>query len=83
MSKYQSLAYLCLSLSFDLMACGGDVSMSIPHIHNEDELIDVSKGSSKQSLKQIDIYQIFAGELEQPEHAHSSDKHALVHSKAS
>ena len=57
-----------LAVSFNTFACGGDVHMSIPHIHDEEELLISSKNAPESELKHIDIYQIFAGQLDTHHH---------------
>lgn len=75
-----SVVFLSGSLmSFNALACGGDVDMTVPHIHDENSLliaIENANGdsSNQHALKEIDIYQIFSGELalNQDTHKHGS-----------
>jgi len=57
-----------MTFSFNVIACGGDVDLSVPHIHNEHEMLIHVKNTKHSELKQIDIYQIFASKLENNHH---------------
>lgn len=62
-----------IAFSSNTLACGGDVPMSIPHIHDEEEMLNSVKYAQQNELKQtklkqIDIYQIFSGKLEKHHH---------------
>ena len=75
MNKKLLIALSMMVFSFNALACGGDVSMSVPHIHNEQELLVSINNASGGELKEIDIYQIFAGELAlEPKH-HEAAEH--------
>lgn len=63
MNKKLLTSISMIVLSFNALACGGDVSMSVPHIHDEQELLASINNTSGGELKEMDIYQIFAGEL--------------------
>jgi hypothetical protein len=57
------------------IACGGDVDMSVPHIHDEHAILIHVKNAKHSELKQIDIYQIFDGKLEHEHNHHETADH--------
>jgi hypothetical protein len=77
-----SVVFLSGSLtSFNALACGADVDMTVPHIHDENGLliaIENANGdsSNQHTLKEVDIYQLFSGELALNQDAHQhGNKH--------
>ena len=60
MNKALLLLSPLLILSSNAFACSGDVQMSIPHIHNEEQMLISVRDSKQDELKRIDIYQIFS-----------------------
>lgn len=60
-------------LSFSAFACGGDIDMTVPHIHDESGIFIAIETAERNALENavlqdIDIYQVFAGELAAPKH---------------
>ncbi|WP_144210580.1 hypothetical protein [Shewanella donghaensis] len=73
MNKRQIITLSLIAFSSTTLACGGDVHMSIPHIHDEADMLNSVKNAHhsklmQTELKQIDIHQIFAGKLEKHHH---------------
>lgn len=64
MNKIILMTISLLIFSSNAIACGAHVDFSIPHVHNEQELLDSIKNVKHSELKQIDIYQILEGKLE-------------------
>ncbi|OCH15643.1 hypothetical protein [Aliivibrio sp. 1S128] len=66
-------------LSFNVIACGGDVDMTVPHIHDENGMLVAIEQTKNNSLKHINIYQIFAGELASKTLIHSHSDEGIFH----
>ena len=49
--------------SSNSMACGDSVDFSVPHIHDEQALITAIENTQHSKLKQLDMQQVYAGEL--------------------
>ncbi|WP_285164508.1 hypothetical protein [Shewanella goraebulensis] len=62
------------AMPLTVSACGGDVDMTVPHIHDENGFMIAIKQANNQPLKHIDINQIFAGELANHD-SHDSHQH--------
>ncbi|QFI38034.1 hypothetical protein FR932_09315 [Moritella marina ATCC 15381] len=78
-STLSVMFFSCNLVAFNAFACGGDVDMTVPHIHDENGLLIAiekanSSPSNQHALKQIDIYQIFSGELASNKDAHQHGK---------
>ncbi len=68
------------AMPLTVSACGGDVDMSVPHIHDENGFMIAIKQADNQPLKHIDINQIFAGELANHDSHDSHQHHGNSHS---
>ncbi|MGF1763914.1 hypothetical protein [Aliivibrio kagoshimensis] len=68
MNKTLVIPFSMIAFSSLSLACSGDVHMSIPHIHDEDEMINSVSRNQHSELKKIDIHQIFAGKMEAHHH---------------
>ena len=77
MNKHLIITLSMIAFSSNTLACGGDVHMSIPHIHDEADMLNSVKHSElkQTALKRIDIHQIFAGKLEKHHHNHEVVSH--------
>ncbi|MEW6996957.1 hypothetical protein AADZ86_04525 [Colwelliaceae bacterium BS250] len=73
MNKIILMTISLLIFSSNAIACGAHVDFSIPHVHNEQELLDSIKNIKHSELKQIDIYQVLEGKLE-----NNQDKIAMI-----
>ncbi|MDX2319951.1 MAG: hypothetical protein QNK26_05065 [Moritella sp.] len=78
-STLSVMFFSCNLVAFNAFACGGDIDMSVPHIHDENGLlIAIENANSSQlnqpALKDIDIYQIFSGELSRNKDVHQHGK---------
>ena len=72
----------CNIVSFNAIACGGDVDMTVPHIHDENGMfiaIEDAKSKKDVPLKQLNIYQVFAGELALHESSHHPKPAVIEH----
>jgi hypothetical protein len=64
MNKFVLMSILPIVFSCNVIACSGGVDMTVPHIHDVDDFLVSVEKAKNNKLKEIDIYQVFAGKLE-------------------
>ncbi|WOT06550.1 hypothetical protein [Shewanella youngdeokensis] len=77
----QVIAFICMVfVSSSAWSCGGDVDLSIPHIHDDEAFMDAAKQSKHAAPKTISIADIFGGQLSQEHKAGHGAEHKNGHS---